>query len=69
MRTRMTTVFLGLALLLPACIQVGPKDDEPIHVVLDVNIRIQVDEDVREVWDTVETLAEQAPVDISKEEG
>lgn len=69
MRTRITIVFLGLALLLPGCIQVGPKDDEPIHVVLDVNIRIQVDEDVQEVWDTVEALADQAPVEISKEEG
>jgi hypothetical protein len=54
----MLLVWAGAtALLSAACIQVGPKDDEPIHIVLDVNIRVQIDQAVTDFWDSVERQA------------
>jgi uncharacterized protein YdbL (DUF1318 family) len=59
--TRMIAIS-GLAAALMGCVQVGPADDTPIHIVMDVNIRIQIDRDVQEVWDTVEAMAKGTPV-------
>lgn len=49
-------VALGLA----ACVQVGPSGDKPLHIVMDVNIKIEVQKDVASLWDSVagETPAE-----------
>ncbi len=64
---RATLLPAGAILCLAlGCIQVGPKDDEPLHIVLDVNIRVQVDQAVADFWDSVErqaasTTAEERP--------
>ena len=51
----------ALALFLTAgCVQVGPKD-EPLHIILDVNIRVQVDEAVQQLWNSVEKAAPKTP--------
>lgn len=38
------------------CVQVGPKN-EPLHIILDVNIKVQVEKDVESLWDSVEEQA------------
>lgn len=56
MKLRGYPVLIVAALASSACFQVGPKD-EPLHIILDVNIKVQVERDVAELWDTVEETA------------
>ena len=55
MKTRRWTLLLPLACA--ACLQVGPKE-EPLHIILDVNIKVQIERDVEEFWDAIEEDAE-----------
>ena len=56
MNHALSTIAAIVLLAQPACVQVGPKD-EPLHIILDVNIKVQVEEDVESLWDSVEETA------------
>jgi hypothetical protein len=61
MKARTTILGFGAALALAACVQVGPSDDKPLHIIMDVNIKIQVEEAVMDLWDDVRAEAPASP--------
>lgn len=60
MQTGRKTLIGFLLLAAVGCVQVGPSDDKPIHIILDVNVRVQVDKAVESLWNEVEQRAKAA---------
>jgi len=57
MKSREWPVLLVVFLAASGCFQVGPKE-EPIHIILDVNIKVQIERDVEDLWDAIEEDAD-----------
>jgi hypothetical protein len=52
------TILAGCGLVLPSCVRVDPIEVKPIHIVMDVNIR--VDRQLDEFFDFERQAATQA---------